>query len=129
MTALARSRIASASRAAAPILLLLICATLLRFPPDRYNFYPRCPIFTLFHLQCPGCGATRAFAALLQGHLREALHYNALFTLTLPFAILWSVRLYRGLLQRKPLRWPQPPQSTIYAALTIAVIFTIARNL
>jgi hypothetical protein len=41
----------------------------LRFPPDSSGFYPRCPIFFWLHLDCPGCGGTRALAALLRGRL------------------------------------------------------------
>ncbi len=51
---------------------------LLHFPPEQYSFYPQCPIHTYLHLQCPGCGATRALAALLHGRLTEAFHLNAL---------------------------------------------------
>ena len=44
----------------------LATVVLLRFPPAEYSFYPRCPIFASLHLLCPGCGATRALAALLR---------------------------------------------------------------
>ena len=48
---------------------------LLRFPPETSSFYPRCPVFTWLHVYCPGCGGTRALAALLHGRLdrRHAL--------------------------------------------------------
>jgi hypothetical protein len=98
---------------------------LLRFPPDRYSFYPRCPIFTYLHLQCPGCGTTRALAALLHGNLREALHYNPLTTALLPAALLYLAYVY---LQRNkdPMQIPTP---VTYALLTVAAIFTVVRNL
>lgn len=130
MTAAGHSRIATASRAVAPVAgLFLAFAVLLRFPPQQYSFYPRCPIFALFHLQCPGCGATRALAALLNGHLREALHLNALSTVAFPLGFLWAARCYRRYLAREPIRWPLPSQAAIYAALTITAVFAIARNL
>jgi len=130
MTSTKRSRFASLARAAAPIAILLAAtATLLRFPPGKYNFYPRCPIFTLFHLQCPGCGSTRALAALLHGHLSEALRLNVFATVALPFVILWGAQSYRCFLQRKSLSWPQPPRCAIYGAFAITALFTIVRNL
>jgi Protein of unknown function (DUF2752) len=124
------SRIAIILRAAAPpAIALLAAATLLRLPPAQNDFYPRCPFHELFNLKCPGCGATRAVAALLHGDLIAALHWNALATLLLPLAAIYSVDCYRQLLRNKPLRWQQPPPSAIYAALAAAVVFAMIRNL
>jgi len=130
MVSPARKRIAEILPAIAPVLVICAAAaTLLCFPPDRYGFYPRCPFFTLFHLQCPGCGASRALVALLRGHLTEALHLNAIFTLALPFLLLVSARAYVQLLCKKSFHWPHPPQPAIYLALVVTAIFTVARNL
>ena len=112
-----------------PAIIALATILLLRFPPAQYSFYPRCPIHELLHLQCPGCGATRAVAALLHGHFTEAMNFNALVTLLLPFAAVYGILCYCRLLQRKPLRWPQPPPAVIYAALVVATVFTVIRNL
>jgi hypothetical protein len=125
-----RNRIATISRAVAPpAVITLAAAVLLRFPPRQNSFYPRCPIFEYLHLQCPGCGVTRALAALLRGHLAEAIHFNALTTLLLPFAAAYGVLCYRRFLQHKALRWPQPPPTVIYAALALIAVFTVLRNL
>jgi len=118
------SRGASILRAAASITVILAIATvLLRFPPTQFNFYPQCPIHRYLGLLCPGCGTTRALAALFRGHFAEAMRFNALTTLSLPFLAGWIV------LARKPLRWPQPPPAAIYAALFAAALFTVGRNL
>ncbi|HEY6414294.1 MAG TPA: DUF2752 domain-containing protein [Edaphobacter sp.] len=122
------SRAVNITRAAIPLIVIVIAASLLLFPPTRYTFYPQCPIYRSFHLLCPGCGTTRALAALLRGHLREAFHLNAFTTLMFPIAIAYAARSYSCLLRRKTIRWPQPPAATIYTMLAIAVIFTIARN-
>lgn len=124
------SRIASTLRAAAPpAIIVFAAAILILFPPTRYNFYPQCPIHQLLHLQCPGCGATRALSALLGGHLVEALRANALITLLFPFAAAYCITLYRRFLKRKPLRYPHLPPAAIYAAFATITIFTVARNL
>jgi hypothetical protein len=126
----ARSRTADILRAAVPPAIISVAAILLlRFPPAQYSFYPRCPVHDLLGLQCPGCGATRAIAAALRGHFAEALHLNPLVTLLLPCAAAYGILCYTRLLQRKPLRWPQPPPAIIYSALTLAAIFTVIRNL
>src|SRR5690242_7027 len=98
-----RSRTADILRAAVPPAIIASAAILLlRFPPAQYSFYPRCPVHDLLGLQCPGCGATRAIAAVLRGHFAEALHFNALVTLLLPFAAACGILCYTRLLQRKP---------------------------
>ena len=125
-----RSRTADALLAAVtPAIIAFATILLLRFPPAQYSFYPRCPIHELFHLQCPGCGATRAIAAVLHGHFIEAMSLNALITLLLPFAAAYGILCYYRLLQRKDLRWPQPPPAVLYAALAMAAIFAVIRNL
>jgi hypothetical protein len=126
----ARSRIAETLRAAAPLIVVALAATiLLRFPPGQCSFYPQCPFHQYLHLLCPGCGATRALAALLRGHLAEAMHFNALITLLLPFAAAYGIASYRRFLQRSAIRWLQPPPAAVYAALGVAIVFTVIRNL
>ena len=96
---------------------------LYRFPPELWHFYPVCPIYTYTGLLCPGCGGTRAFAALVHGHLAEAFHWNPLLTLLLPLlAIYLAFALRRG-------SWPALKASSINALLIITVLFTIARNI
>jgi hypothetical protein len=125
-----RIRIASIARAAAPLVVIaLATAVLLLFPPAQFGFYPECPIRQYLHLQCPGCGGTRALAALLHGHLVEALHLNALITLLLPFAAPYGIRCYSLFLQRNPLRWPQASPLAMHAAAALTAVFTVVRNL
>jgi len=110
--------------AATVVLLAAGCAMLLRFPPTEYTFYPECPIHHFFGILCPGCGTTRALAALLHGHIAEALAFNALTTLLAPVALLWTLLSY---LLRRCLT--QPPPAAIYTLLACALLFTVARNL
>lgn len=96
------------------------CLTLL--PPDIYRFYPRCPFFQITGLLCPGCGATRALAALLRGDIREAWRQNALVILLLPS----SIRL--GLMRCFGNPAKLPVGSWVVVA-TIVGAFGILRNL
>jgi Protein of unknown function (DUF2752) len=119
-----------ATRAVAPLAVLTSAAAILVFfPPAQNSFYPQCPIQEYLHLQCPGCGATRALASLLRGHLTEAIRFNALVTLLLPVAAAYAVRCYCRLLQRKPLRLPQTPPAATCIAFVAAIVFTVMRNL
>jgi hypothetical protein len=75
---------------AALVLFALVCAALLAFPPETAGFYPVCPVYRYLHVLCPGCGATRALAALLHGRVADALRLNALFVAILPFAACYA---------------------------------------
>lgn len=110
-----------------PLVLLVGVLGLLlwRFPPDQYPFWPSCPVFRYLHLQCPGCGTTRALAALLRGHLSEALRLNALTTLLLPFGLWYSLQSCR----RDPASARVVPPEFTRAALVAALLFTVVRNL
>ena len=79
---------------------------------------------------CPGCGGTRAIAALLRGDVHEALQWNALVTLIAPVAALLALgdlsdrlRGSRGLMPSRV------PAAASAALLVVAVLFGIWRNL
>jgi len=130
MTTATSSRVVHLTRAVAPVAILLSAAALLvLFPPTQYSFYPQCPIHQYLHILCPGCGGTRAFAALLRGNYTEALSLNALITLLVPIALIYAAACYRRILANRPLHCPQPPRAAIFATLVITLVFTIARNL
>jgi Protein of unknown function (DUF2752) len=130
MTQVTHSGIATGLRAGLPPAAVGLTLAVLRlFSPAQYSFYPQCPIFEYLHLECPGCGTTRALAALLHGRLAEAFHFNALVILLLPVAAAYATLCYYRFLQRRPLRWPQTPPVATYFACVVAVLFTIVRNL
>jgi hypothetical protein len=123
-------RVATIARATAPLGIVEAAAEVLRrFPPAQNSFYPRCPIYEAVHLQCPGCGSTRALAALLQGRFGEAMHWNALVTLLLPVAAAYGFCWYWRFVRRGAYRGRAVPQKAVYAALAAASIFTVLRNL
>jgi hypothetical protein len=130
MNAALRSRVADILRAVAPLALVTAAAAILvRFPPAQYSFYPQCPIYRYLHIQCPGCGTTRALAALLHGHIAEALRFNALTTSLTPFAAIYAAVCYCRFVRHEPIQLPRLPDSAVYATLALAAIFSIVRNL
>ena len=115
--------IANASLALAVVLL----AALYLYPDA--SIYPPCPIHQIFGIECPGCGATRALAALLHGRLTTAFHLNALFVCALPLLAAYAATAYRRALGGHPFTWPRIPLPAVYLALTAAALFTVVRNL
>jgi hypothetical protein len=122
--------VARVARAAWPLLVVIAVATmLLCVPPAGSSLYLRCPIYASFGIECPGCGGTRALAALLRGHVGEALRFNALVTIAAPFAAIYATICYRRFLRREGSLWPRVPGAAIYGSMAVAVVFTILRNL
>jgi hypothetical protein len=103
-------------------------AILYRFPPEQYHFYPQCPIFKYLHVYCPGCGATRAVAALLHLNIREALHYNALAVLLLPVFLAYFAAAYWKAARNEAFTWPRVPSVGLAALLVVSLAFGVARN-
>ena len=92
------------------------------------SWYPRCPLFSLTGLYCPGCGSARTLHALAHGEIRAALGLNILLVCVLPLLAFWgAVSLYRGLVQNRPPL--QLPVRTALVVLFVAVFFGVLRNL
>ncbi|MFA7389444.1 MAG: DUF2752 domain-containing protein [Proteiniphilum sp.] len=58
------------------------------FDPATDPFFPICPFRAVTGLECPGCGSQRAIHSLLHLHPGDALAYNALMVLALPYILL-----------------------------------------
>ena len=98
------------------------------FNPSAYGFYPVCQFHQLTHLNCPGCGGTRALYALLHGHFSAALRDNALFVGGLVFLAVrggwFALKKSRGLPTGEFI-----PSRLLWWLLMIALVFTVLRNL
>lgn len=129
MTARLRLRVAAIAGAVA--LSGAFAWVLLRFPPELYAFYPRCPVYAAFGLLCPGCGGTRALAALLHGQVGGALRWNALVTVAvlvgLPASGVYAAAARRWSAVRGSVARFQVSLAALFG--TAAVLFTVWRNL
>jgi hypothetical protein len=104
-------------------------AFLYRYSPQVHSFYPRCPFYVLTHHYCPGCGATRAVAELLHGHVAAALHFNAALTLLMPVLLWYFGRMYWTAVREDRVEWPQVPEWSWRAALAFVLLFTVLRDI
>jgi hypothetical protein len=101
---------------------------LYKFPPEQYDFYPRCLVFRYLHVYCPGCGATRALAALLHGRIAEAFHYNALVVLLVPILLTYFAAADWKARGDEVFTWPRVPALTLTALLVMSAAFGVLRN-
>lgn len=85
---------------------------------------PACPVHALTGLDCPGCGTTRAVAALARFDVASAFDHNALLIFVLVVAAAAWARAVRA----KPSLFsghPYAPRTLV----VIAAVFTVLRNL
>jgi hypothetical protein len=108
---------------------LAAAALLYRFPPQEYSFYPRCPFYAVTGHLCPGCGATRAIAELLHGHVAAALHFNAAVTLLMPVLLWYFASMYWTAVRENRVEWPQVPEWSWRAALACLLLFAVVRDI
>ena len=81
-------------------------------------FHKTCIFQILFHIDCPGCGLTRATIALFTGNIKESLHYNY-------SCIFWLITILLFIVNRyiKPFKKVNP----IWILLIISCLVTIIR--
>ena len=110
------------------ITVLGIAAVVFFFNPATHKIYPACQFHRLTGLNCPGCGMTRAFYALLHMNFSVALRNNALFV----FAVMglavrgvwFGVKIFRGQTGGEFF-----PLKLLWPLLAVALMFTVLRNL
>jgi hypothetical protein len=110
--------------------LIILALVYYLFDPSKYSFFPKCPFHWLTGLDCPGCGSQRAVFSLLHGHFYQAMKYNLLLVIALPFLAIHLGYRLTGLVKNKDIRW-----KVVYHPITskvifvIVVVFTVIRNL
>lgn len=120
----------SALKAGAAVAVLASGALVLfYFPPATSRFYPVCPFHQFTGLLCPGCGGTRALAALLHGRVVEAWADNALMVTALPLLIVYFCVGFCRQWLNGDRAWPQVSRMQVLALVMAAVLFAVFRNL
>jgi len=99
----------------APIAVFAALAVLYFFPAELYPIYPRCLFHSLTGLDCPGCGSIRSVQSLLHGQFAAAFRFNPLLYVIVPGLFLCRRHLQKA--------------TVIWSFATVAIVFTIARNL
>ncbi|MBQ7567946.1 DUF2752 domain-containing protein [bacterium] len=102
---------------------------LLAYYPSYSKAFPKCVLYQLTGLYCPGCGATRAVYSLLRGDLYHAWRYNPLLIASLPFLLWWGYRTLLWQYLARPIpSWLMSLRFAVWATVIIIAYF-IGRNL
>ena len=99
------------------------------FNPTTAGFFPVCPLHAMTGLNCPGCGLTRGFHALLNGDVLTALHFNALLPVFgFVFAYL-TLSMFLTAVRGRGLSWNFFSPAVLYGFLFVVAAFFVLRNL
>jgi hypothetical protein len=69
---------------------IVILGLLYWINPTESAFAPKCIFHSLTGLSCPGCGMQRFLHAFLHGRFAEAISYNYLLAILVPYIILYG---------------------------------------
>ncbi len=110
-------------------LITAVTAVLFLFNPEVSSFYPTCPLNEYTGLYCPGCGTQRAAHEILHGNIAQAFSLNALFTLSLPFAIYYICIEFFNRIAKTNVKNFDLSTRNVLILLVIALAFMILRNM
>ena len=110
--------------AVALVAVVAALAVLRTHAPTESSFYPKCMLYQWTGLHCPGCGGTRAMAALSHGRIWEAIRFNPLLILGGP--IIFAVVLHQRRKERKDGRGAP---KMIWILFLVLVVYSLARNI
>ena len=109
------------------LLLAVISAGALIIMKHFGGFIP-CPFLKLTGFRCPGCGNTRAFAALIHLHFAESLKYNYAYPAEYLFLLIVLIRSAKNYVKNgKASYYPKHP-GLVYAFLAALLFWGVLRN-
>lgn len=115
---------------AAALLLLLLAAVLYAVNPGEGRGFVPCMVHMFTGLYCPGCGTARGIHALLHFDFYQALRFNPLSMLLLPFVLLYfAARAVDYVRTGQNHVDAHLNPKLLWGILAVALLFGILRNL
>ncbi|WP_431136628.1 DUF2752 domain-containing protein [Psychroserpens mesophilus] len=68
------------------IVLLGVLSLYFFWNPSQYDFFPKCPFYSVTGIYCAGCGSQRAIHQIINGHILTGIRHN--YLLVLVFGVL-----------------------------------------
>ena len=89
-----------------------------------------CMFHQITGFYCSGCGASRALRSVLHFDFYQALRYNAIFTIALPFLIIYGGALSISFIRfRKDKISEKISMKIVWVLVAAAIIYGILRNI
>ncbi|MCY2995037.1 MAG: DUF2752 domain-containing protein [Planctomycetota bacterium] len=99
------------------------------FEPQQLKLL-RCSLYGATGLHCPACGASRATHAILHGRWQEALHYNALWVISIPLVFYVAISEIRVVGGARPLPGDLIRRAWFwFVVIAVGLLFFVLRNL
>jgi len=100
------------------------------FDPVEMPLMPKCVFKSLTGYSCSGCGMQRFLHAMMHGRFIEAIHYNYLLVVFLPYITLFGIEflVLTGETQKRWKRVLEGKEMTMFM-FVLVVSWTIIRNI
>jgi hypothetical protein len=109
---------------------LLVVCLLWKYDPVTAGFFPPCIFYKATDLYCPGCGATRACDALIEGNFGKAFGYNPLFVVCFPFVILFLIcSIWFGIVKNEEFKVHARFSKYLLILAFVTLAYGVIRNL
>src|SRR5262249_35068098 len=92
------------------LVLPVVVSIVYAYPPAENTFYPGCYFNSATGLHCCGCGATRCVHSLLHLDIAQALAWNPLFVIMLPFILYGLTRMGCEMWTGRRMNWYRWPR-------------------
>lgn len=87
-----------------------------------------CPVWTVFHLYCPGCGVSRMFFHMARFEFYEAFSSNCVLFCLLPFGLFEAVfHAYRYIRYGNG-RFFRAERIILWVIIVLLLVFGVVRN-
>jgi len=97
--------------------------------PTETNIFPKCPVYGVTGIYCPGCGSQRAAHKILNGNIFEGIRHNYLIGL-LGLVLSYQAFMFimNNVLQKGIVNLLHKSKVTM-GILVIVILFWILRNI
>jgi hypothetical protein len=109
---------------------VVVLTLLYLFNPVETAYAPKCIFHVMTGLNCPGCGMQRFLHAFMHGNFLEAIHYNYMLIVLIPYMFFFGIERFI-LIGESQERWKNIIEGRIMTTIMIilAPSWFIIRNI
>lgn len=109
---------------------VVVLTLLYLFNPVETEYAPKCIFHAVTGLSCPGCGMQRFLHAFMHGNFLEAIRYNYMLIVLIPYLLLFGIERFILIGERQK-RWNSIIEGRVISAIMIilAPSWFIIRNI